>query len=239
MAISRVRHFAKALRWRAAALRRSLRPEFRYVSESFSQEGEDLILRHVFAGKRDGFYVDVGAHHPIRFSNTYLFYKMGWRGINIDATPGSMSAFRVTRPRDTNLQLAISDRNETLTFFLFDEPALSTFSRDLASQWERTTSYRVIRQIDVPAVSLAEVLAKHKAARQHIDLLTVDVEGWDLRVLRSNDWDRFAPDIVLAETLGDTLEEAVNSELVAYLRSQGYSLFAKTFNTVFLRRDRS
>jgi len=237
MAISRVRQFAKALRWRAAALRRSLRPESRYASESFSQEGEDLILSHMFAGKRDGFYVDVGAYHPMRFSNTYLFYRMGWRGINIDAVPGSMSAFDATRPRDTNLRLAISDRNETLTLFVFDEPALSTFSQDLASRWERTTSFRVIRKIDVPTLSLAEVLTKHVAAHQPIDLLNVDVEGWDLRVLRSNDWDRFSPFIVVAETLGATLEQAVNSELVTYVRSQGYSLVAKTFNTVFLRRD--
>src|SRR5688500_1440642 len=133
MAMSRAGRFAHALRWRAGALRRSLRRDFRYASQSFSQEGEDLILRHIFKGKREGFYVDVGAYHPMRFSNTYLFYSMGWRGINIDATPGSMSAFRAVRPRDTNLQLAISDRNETLTLMMFDEPVLSTFSPDVAS----------------------------------------------------------------------------------------------------------
>jgi len=71
---------------------------------SFAQEGEDRVLYRMFQGRfgRPGFYVDVGAHHPTRFSNTYLFYRMGWRGINLDAMPGSMAAFARARPRDIN-----------------------------------------------------------------------------------------------------------------------------------------
>jgi hypothetical protein len=72
---------------------------------SWSQEGEDLILARIFGDKPDGFYVDVGAHHPKRFSNTYYFYRRGWRGINIDAMPGSMLAFNRLRPSDINIEL--------------------------------------------------------------------------------------------------------------------------------------
>ncbi len=79
-----------------------------YMNPSYSIEGEDRIVRSLFWEKRDtGFYVDVGAHHPFRFSNTYLFYTQGWRGINIDATPGSMRAFKKHRPRDINLEIGI------------------------------------------------------------------------------------------------------------------------------------
>ena len=63
-----------------------------FGSLCYSQEGEDMILGKIFSGQKHGFYVDVGAHHPLRFSNTYLFYLKGWRGINIDAMPGSMVA---------------------------------------------------------------------------------------------------------------------------------------------------
>ena len=53
-----------------------------YSVKSYSQEGEDIILRNLFGNRKDGFYVDVGAHHPMRFSNTYFFYKLGWNGCN-------------------------------------------------------------------------------------------------------------------------------------------------------------
>ena len=74
---------------------------------SYSQEGEDRILQRLFENQTPGFYVDIGAHHPRRFSNTYIFYKQGWRGINVDATPGSMFLFRVFRKRDINLEIAV------------------------------------------------------------------------------------------------------------------------------------
>ncbi len=75
---------------------------------SYSQEGEDMVLRRLFEQKTVGYYVDVGAHHPKRFSNTYYFYKRGWRGINIDAMPGSMKLFNKMRPRDINVEIPVS-----------------------------------------------------------------------------------------------------------------------------------
>lgn len=106
---------------------------------SFSQEGEDLILHrlfqdyeHITKTKLEGFYIDVGAHHPIRFSNTFSFYVKGWSGINIDPTPGGMEAFRNIRPRDVNLELAVSDKKEKLKFYLFEEPALNTCDENIA-----------------------------------------------------------------------------------------------------------
>src|SRR5690242_3324544 len=68
-----------------------------WAVKSYSQEGEDRILHSIFETVADGFYVDIGAHHPKRFSNTYLFYQRGWRGINVDAMPGSMVRFKRVR----------------------------------------------------------------------------------------------------------------------------------------------
>lgn len=80
----------------------------KYHTKSYAQEGEDMILHRIFERQSVGFYVDVGAHHPFRFSNTYLFYQKGWRGINIDAMPNSMRLFNRFRPRDINLECGIS-----------------------------------------------------------------------------------------------------------------------------------
>src|SRR5829696_7661265 len=94
--------------WKSAAAYRHEMQDA-YSRKSYSQEGEDLILERIFLEQKKGFYVDVGAHHPKRFSNTFLFYKLGWFGINIDAMPGSMSAFESARPRDINLEVAIAE----------------------------------------------------------------------------------------------------------------------------------
>jgi hypothetical protein len=69
-----------------------------HAIKSYSQEGEDMILRRIFEGQEKGFYVDVGAHHPRRFSNTYYFYKLGWAGVNLEPNPDALIAFKADRP---------------------------------------------------------------------------------------------------------------------------------------------
>ncbi|MCX2716544.1 hypothetical protein OQH61_02215 [Helicobacter sp. MIT 21-1697] len=80
----------------------------RFQNKSYAQQGEDLILQEMLNNIQYGFYVDVGAHHPFRFSNTYLFYQKGWKGINIDAMPNSMKLFSRFRPRDINIECGIA-----------------------------------------------------------------------------------------------------------------------------------
>lgn len=215
-----------------------------YVLHSYAQEGEDLILRRIFERTPQGFYVDVGAHHPWRFSNTYLFYRMGWRGINIDATPGSMKLFRKYRPRDINLELAISDQNGSVTLYLFDEPALnSTDYQAVRAALEHGS--QLIAERTVPCRRLGAVLDAYATDFDRIDFLSVDVEGADLDVLRSNDWQRFRPQVVLAEARDTLLEEVLDTPLYSFMSAQGYRLLAKTFNSVLfaeaslVHRDRS
>ena len=97
----------------------------------YSQNGEDLILNQFLKIKKR-FFIDVGAHHPIRFSNTYLFYKKGWSGINIDAMPGSMYLFNKLRPKDINMERGVGLKNDQFMFYQFNESALNTFSKDEA-----------------------------------------------------------------------------------------------------------
>lgn len=84
----------------------------------YSQEGEDLILETFFDEVKNGFFVDIGAYDPIRFSNTYLFYLKGWTGINIDARPESMNDFDEIRPKDINLEIAIGQQEEMLKLII-------------------------------------------------------------------------------------------------------------------------
>ena len=207
-----------------------------FVSYSWSQEGEDLVLSRIFENKNTGFYVDVGAHHPKRFSNTYLFYKRGWRGINIDAMPGSMHSFNKARPRDINLELGIAELRNKLDYYIFNEPALNGFSRDLSQQRHAADSaYLISDVIKIDVMPLREVLHQYLPCGQSIDFMSVDVEGLDFQVLKSNDWNRYRPTYVLAETLESSLHEIERSEIGKFMLDEGYVLYAKCLNTVFFK----
>ena len=195
-----------------------------------------MILRRIFEGRDPGFYVDVGAHHPRRFSNTNYFYRRGWRGINIEPNPDAVRIFESTRPRDINLQLGVSDRAGSLTYYRFDEPALNTFDGKLAASRQANTSYKLLGTVEVPVERLGAVLSAHLPAGQHIDFLSVDVEGLDFAVLQSNDWEQFAPQCVLVEALGTSLNDVKDSGVFQYLCGKGYELVAKTFNTLVFRK---
>jgi FkbM family methyltransferase len=205
----------------------------------FSQEGEDILLQRVFGDRRSGFFVDVGAHHPKRFSNTYALYSRGWRGINIDATPGSMEVFRRLRPRDQNLECGVGNTEGEMPFYEFEEPALNTFSKARHDQIIETTAYRLKRIVPVKIRKLSSILEENLPPSGSIDFLTIDVEGLDLEILKSNDWNRFSPKVVLVEALDQGVEALQRSEMSRFLSEKGYALFAKTYNTAFFTRDRT
>jgi FkbM family methyltransferase len=204
-----------------------------YQVRSFSQEGEDVILRRILGEKQMGFYVDVGAHHPIRFSNTYLFYCLGWQGINIDAMPGSMGNFHAERARDINLEIPVMRTKEKLTYYQFNEPALNGFSKDLSISRDGLRDYKIIRTVEIEGRPLSELLGEHLPPNTEIDFLSVDVEGLDLDVLESNDWLRFRPKVVLVEVLSSSLATIQFNPICAFMELNNYQIFAKAVNTVF------
>jgi len=208
-----------------------------YYQKSWSQEGEDLILSRYFENlKTDGFYVDVGAHHPLRFSNTYKFYKQGWHGINIDAMPGSMDLFNRLRPRDINLENAVSDSKQIMTYYAFNEPALNGFSKELTEHRDGQANNKIIFKKDIETSTLEEILDHYMTKDQHIAFLSVDVEGLDFAVLKSNNWTKYAPELILIEICGSTLDELLNNEVTIFLRQFGYTIYAKCVNTVIFKK---
>ena len=196
-----------------------------------------MILSYVFGTQSDGFYIDVGAHDPVRFSNTYCFYLRGWCGINIDATPGSMKPFNIIRPRDTNLERAISENPCKLTFHIFNEPALNTFDAALAKERDGISHFRLLETREIETQTLSRVLSEAVFERKIIDFMSVDVEGLDLSVLRSNDWEQFSPTYVLTEEFfAENIERALRSPTATFMRSVGYVLFAKTAHTLIFKK---
>jgi len=207
-----------------------------YATLSYAQEGEDMILLRLFAAKQDGFYVDVGAHHPYRFSNTRVLAARGWRGINIDADARAIDAFRHDRPADINLALGVSDQPGQFTLHVFSDPALNTIDPDLAREREKLPDYRLLDRQDVAVERLDAILQRYLPGGRTIDLLNVDVEGRDLEVLRSNDWRRFRPRCVVVETRVGGIEELAAHPIHVLLADKGYRWFAKTVNTLIYVR---
>jgi len=210
-----------------------------YYTKSYSQEGEDLVLRRIFENEKEGFYVDIGAHHPMRFSNTYLFYKQGWRGINVDAMPGSMRPFNRTRSRDINVEKPISSKKEVLKYYIFNEPALNGFSKDLSESRDGLKNqYKILDIKELETTTLKDLLENLLPQNQKINFMSVDVEGLDLEVLKSNDWSRYRPEIILVEILESSLDKIHSNPIAKYLLSKKYIPYAKCVNTVFFKKTK-
>ncbi len=233
MNLRRIKNAAKRVLLGPAAL---TPPTPTYSREAYGQVGEDIVTNFLVGDKSEGFYVDVGAHHPQRYSNTYFFYQRGWRGINIDALPGSMALFQTLRPRDINLEMGISGARDTLTYYSFDEPAVNGFSRELSES--RDGKFKLLGQTEIQTYPLSEILDQHLPPGQAIDFLSVDVEGLDYEVLQSNDWTRYRPNVVLIEDLAIiTLADLHASPLTQLMKSYGYTPCSQCIHTLFYLED--
>jgi FkbM family methyltransferase len=210
---------------------------YRKYNNSFSQGGEDTILASLFANVANGFYIDIGAFHPYKFSNSFLFYRKGWNGINIDASPGSMVAFNKLRPRDINIEAAISETPEELTYYYQGpESTMNTFSTDYLTQYK--VEDKVAQQLRITTQRLDGILEKHATGKE-IHFMSIDVEGLELSVIRSSNWDKFRPWVVLLESYEHMDEEnTYDVELKAHFATIGYRLICKTTTSIlFMRND--
>jgi FkbM family methyltransferase len=211
----------------------------KWTRHSYAQEGEDILIDRILNNQKQGFFIDVGAHHPQRFSNTYYFYNKGWRGINVDAMPGSMKLFQEHRPEDINIEAAISRNPSPLIYYRFNEPALNTFIKEEAEKKDGLATYRIEEKITIQTTTLSAIIDQYLPKGKEVDFLTIDVEGLDLEVLQSNDWSRVKPRLIIVEDLSKELNLILgNSATRQFLEQQGYRLFSKLYNTcMYLRND--
>ena len=212
-------------------------PEF-FPSPGFSQEGEDLILKRLLPTDKKGFYVDVGAHHPIRFSNTYLFYKMGWRGINIDPRPGIMDIFNAIRPDDINIEVAIGSgesRDQHINYISFEEAAYNSVYIKQENEVANLESSKIIDTRKVAIRSLDDVLKEHSDAFTKINLLSIDVEGFERQVLKGFSIEKYRPDVIVLEIRGFDLSNRDSFEEYKTLTDKGYKLRSILYNSLIFQ----
>ena len=186
---------------------------------SYSLNFEDVILHRLFPGTENGFYVDVGAGHP-RFENdTFSLYQRGWRGINIEPNQGFHAALMEERPRDTNIRTVLSDSfGDVCTYHELDGSGLSTCDAEQAAAHQAIGLDVVKRKF--PAKTLSSILSE--AGVMDINILKVDVEGFEEKVLAGNDWERFRPDVVLIEATYPENPIRRPTNIPIFLKERGY-----------------
>jgi len=198
--------------------------EWRNVRLSFSQFGEDLLLEHLLPPK--GFYVDVGAYHPVTFSNTWLFSRNGWSGIVVEPNPPMAYLHRLRRPRDTVIQTAVGSAPREAFYQSVPE---ANNNRILGAGEKPDQGASLLR---VPVSTLAQIFHDHLPVSQDVDLLCVDCEGMDLEVLKGNDWGRVKPRVLCVEGKDDA-EEA---DITRFLSTLGYRLRARAgYSLIYVR----
>lgn len=201
-----------------------------YRLETYSQEGEDIILRKLLGRQKKGFYVDIGAHHPFRYSNTFWFYKRGWRGLNIDPMPGTTKLFNRVRPKDKAIEAAVGKTRKLVTYYIFEDSALNTFDHDISQRVQKTHQSKLVKTVQRASCTLASILDKN-VGKKKIDLLNIDAEGMDLEILASNNWKKYAPKIVCVE-VGTT-----SAKINAFLKKRGYRLVSKLYNSAIFAKN--
>lgn len=209
------------------------------MNQSFSQEGEDIIVKLYIEenginkdGK--GIYVDLGAHHPYKYSNTAALYLMGWHGINIDADSECIKTFNKYRKRDKNVNAGVAEKAGVLDYYCFNDSALNTFDKSLI-EFNEKIGFKLIDVKKISVVNINDLLEQHLSDGDRIDVFDIDIEGFDEKIIAAFDWEKYNPTIVLTERdmLTDKSEFVPNEILSGF----GYKVYASTNRTVIYTKN--
>lgn len=221
---------------------------FPYARRSFSQSGEDIIISDLFQRLKipHPSYLDIGANDPVSLSNTYRLYTRGSRGVCMEPNPVMYKKLRQKRSGDVciNAGIAFDDRREA-DFYVFPAQfhGLNTFSKEEADFWAETGNEEIGRHqpervIRMKLIPVNEIISRHFTP--YPNFISVDVEGLDLEILRTIDFEKYRPEVFCLETLGFRKgnKEFKKTDIIEFLAGKGYFVYADTYiNTIFCRRD--
>ncbi len=186
---------------------------------SYAQNAEDVVLWRALKDVVEGCYVDVGAAHPVIDSVTKAFYERGWSGIDVEPTDAYAADLRADRDRDIVVQACAGDAPGTATLHMVLGTGLSTVTDDV----ERVDAKRYdVVDVEVPVVTLDDLLVEHGCDGRDIHFLKVDVEGFEEQVLRGTDLSRWRPWIVVVEATLPNSTQQVHDRWEHLLVDAGY-----------------
>lgn len=210
-----------------------------WINWSYSQTWEDLVLYHMLGCSNNWKYIDIWANEPCRLSNTYFFYKKWRTWINVEPNKRLLKKFFRKRPKDINLNVAVWNwESNSIKFYEFTPHTLSTCDEKTAKQyvemWEK-----MISSYSVEMWTLKKIFDKY-FPNEEVDILSIDVEWYDLEILKSNDWKVYHPKYIILETLEyskDWTWKKLNDIYDPFMKKIWYNKVADTFiNTIYKYR---
>jgi FkbM family methyltransferase len=205
---------------------------------SYAQRYEDFHLWRCFGEQESGFYIDVGAGHPVYDNVSFLFYLKGWRGISVEPNPALAALERAVRPRDVLYEgLAGAEPGEATLYLQPHFHGLSTTIEQHARTAEKELGQSP-QPLVRPVATLAALCAQHAPAS--IDFLKIDVEGAEMDVLRGFDFDRFRPKVITLEAYKPITMEPAYAEWEPLLAGHGYTTaWDDTLNRYYVASEAS
>ena len=206
----------------------------KYTKKSYSISNVDLIIDRMFSKIEKGVFIDLGCNHPIKFNNTYLLYKRGWRGINIDLDKESIDEFNKIRDKDYNVQSLISSNigEEKEIYYYHSRSAINTLSRELLEH--RNTKKDSIKILKETTNTLGNIIEKSPYKNQKINLLSIDIENHEYEALKNFNFSKFRIDVMVIEIhdlsqkkleiYNQSLDFVINSNIYKLLTNNGYKL---------------
>jgi len=207
------------------------------LSFSFSSDGEDFVLMKYLARIKNGNYIDIGSHQPVKHSNTFLFYLAGWKGICIDPLPNLKNKYKFIRRRDKFINAAVigskSNIQKELNFFYYkNNRDNSTFDPDRVKKLSAKFGREPSSTITIPKINVDEMLSSTEEffrESKEINLLNLDIEGFEIDILDDFFSCNVYPWAVCVEELGQTAKTLKNGEIYKLMIKNGYILGSRTF----------
>jgi FkbM family methyltransferase len=156
--------------------------------------------------------------------------------LNVMINNNVIKIFKAMRPRDISLNIAISTKNNLCNYYKFKEPALNTTDKKICKMREKQ-GYKCIEKKIVRTQTLNQILSEH-CKNKSIDLLKIDVEGKELDVLQSNNWNKFIPKVIICELINVDFEKLSKNKVYKFLKSHNYLLYCKLLqNSIFFHKS--
>lgn len=212
-----------------------------FVPKSFSQAGEDAVLRFLFDDKRirQISYLDVGTNDPSQGNNTYLFYTLGSRGVCVEADKSLIPRIKEVRSKDKILNVGVSIEGEKeADFYIFESKGINTFDKVEAKKRESFGTFKITEVVKVPLLDINTIIKNN--FNTYPDLLSIDIEGLDLPVLKTLDFEKYPISAICVETCvySENHIRPKDKTIEKFMLTKGYEVYADTYiNTIFVNKE--
>lgn len=212
------------------------------VEKSYSQAGEDIIVNFLLnysdSKTRCRSYLDIGCNHYKKLNNTYSLYLKGIRGVLVEANPKFIDELRNNRPDDIILNVGVGDvTGDKIPFYIMNGDGLSSFSLETVQKVMSEAKWlEIVETIDVPVMTFNDIIEKYYDEVPTV--VSIDIEGEELKVLRSIDMESYRPYLYIIETVEYKTKIVSGNkriDIIDFMENNDYYEYAFTgVNSIFV-----